>query len=175
MKKALWCFGVFTAIGIGLLMADTKVDYSHSTNFASFRTYSWLRVEAGNNLWTDRIRVAVDKELTAKGLTLQPSGGDLGVAAMGRTRQEQTYTTFYDNIGGGWFWRGLGPTTATTTVEETPIGTLTLDMFDASSKKLVWRGVSTKTLSDNPEKNEKKLEDAVNDMIKKFPPKGAAE
>jgi hypothetical protein len=35
---------------------------------------------------------------------------------------------------------------------------------------LIWRGSSSETLSEKPEKNEKKLEKAVEDMFKKFPP-----
>jgi len=48
-----------------------------------------------------------------------------------------------------------------------------VDLFDANSKEVVWRGVATETLSDNPEKNAKKLEDVVEDMFKQYPPKGA--
>ena len=173
MKQLLYCTGAFAVIGLGVLLADTKVDYDHAANFGQFKTYSWLQVKAGDSLWVDRIRQAVDRELAAKGWTLQQSGGDVSVAAMGRTREEQTYNTFYEGMGGGWGWRGFGrDTMATTTVQETPIGTLTVDMFDSGSKKLIWRGISTKTLSEKPDKNEKKLNDSVNDLFKKFPPKG---
>ena len=60
---------------------------------------------------------------------------------------------------------------ATTTVENIPIGTLVVDMFDTPTKKLIWRGTATDALSDKPEKNEKKLEKAVEEMFKHFPPK----
>lgn len=59
---------------------------------------------------------------------------------------------------------------ATTTVENTPVGTLLVDVFDGHSKKLVWRGVASEALSSKPEKNEKKLEKDVEEMFKKFPP-----
>jgi hypothetical protein len=57
-----------------------------------------------------------------------------------------------------------------TTVENTPVGTLVVDVFDGNSKKLIWRGTATDTLSSKPESNEKKLEHSVTDMFKKFPP-----
>jgi hypothetical protein len=79
--------------------------------------------------------------------------------------------TFYDSFGGGWYWSGFGDGIATTTVSTTPIGTLVIDIFDAPSKKLIWRGKATETLSDKPDKNEKKLEKAVEEMFKNFPPK----
>lgn len=47
---------------------------------------------------------------------------------------------------------------------------LVVDVFDAHSKKLIFRGTDTKALSCNPEKNTGKLEKSVQDMFKKFPP-----
>lgn len=156
-----------------LLLADTKVDYSHHTDFAQYHTYSWGRVEAGDQLWADRIRRDIDAELTNKGLQMVPSGGQLTVTAFGRTKTEQTLNTFYNGLGGGWGWRwgGMGEGMATTTTENTEVGTLNVDMFDTQSKKLVWRGQATKSLSGNPEKNVKKLQSDINDLFKKFPPK----
>jgi len=154
-----------------LLLASVKTDYDHSANFNSYHTYSWINVKAGDSLWVDRIKSDVDQQLTAKGWSKSGSGGDVGVTAFGSTRNQQTLDTFYDSIGGGWRWRGFGGDgIATTTVENTPIGTLTVDLFDNNTRKLLWRATSTETLSDKPDKNDKKLEKAVADMFKKFPP-----
>jgi Domain of unknown function (DUF4136) len=154
-----------------LLLAKTIVDYDHSRDFSQYRTYSWLEVKAGNSLWTDRIRSAVDSQLTAKGWNKVPLGGDAAVAAFGSTHSQPRIETFYDGFGGGWFWRGFGPGIATTTVENVPVGTLVVDIFDTPSKKLIWRAQATDVLSDKPEKNEKKLEKSVEEMFKHFPPK----
>jgi hypothetical protein len=35
----------------------------------------------------------------------------------------------------------------------------------------IWRGTSTSTLSDKPEKNTKKIHKAVEKLFKKYPPK----
>jgi uncharacterized protein DUF4136 len=35
------------------------------------------------------------------------------------------------------------------------VGTLVLGMYDGNSKQLIWRGVSTDTLSNNPQHNAK--------------------
>ncbi len=64
----------------------------------------------------------------------------------------------------------MGMGEATTTTEETPVGTLVVDIFDSQSKKLIFRAVDTKTLTGNPEKNADKLAKSVEDMFKKFPP-----
>jgi hypothetical protein len=60
--------------------------------------------------------------------------------------------------------------TATTTTSEYTVGTLVVDIFDAKSKQLVFRGAAQDELSDKPEKNVKKLDKAANKMFKDFPP-----
>jgi len=60
--------------------------------------------------------------------------------------------------------------TAQTTVSEYTVGTLVVDIFDAKSKQLVFRGTATDELSDKPEKNVKKVEKAAEKMFKNFPP-----
>jgi hypothetical protein len=154
-----------------ILFAKVIVDYNHSADFSKYHTYSWLQVKAGDPLWPDRIKAAVDRQLATKGWTPVPSGGDAAVAALGVTKEQQTLQTFYDSFGGGWYWQGFSDGVATTTVSTTPVGTLVVDIFDGPTKKLIWRGQATETLSDKPDKNEKKLEKAVEEMFKKFPPK----
>ncbi len=59
---------------------------------------------------------------------------------------------------------------ATTEVVNQPVGTLLDDLFDGQTKHLVWRGNASQAISDHPEKNEKKMDHAVEDMFKHFPP-----
>ena len=66
---------------------------------------------------------------------------------------------------------GFG-TSATTTVLTYRVGTLVVDIYDAQNKNLVFRGTASDILSDKPEKNEKKLDEAVEKMFKKFRPEG---
>lgn len=173
MRKSSLALLLPVAAGVALLFAaDVKTDYSHSADFAQYHTYSWLQVRAGNELWIDRIKGAVDQQLTAKGWQKVPDGGDTAVAAFGSTKTQQSLQTFYDGFGGGWFWGGFGPDMATTTVQNIPVGSLVVDIFDGHTKKLIWRGTAQSTLSDKPEKNEKKLDHAVSEMFEHFPPKG---
>src|ERR1700730_4641584 len=60
-------------------------DYNHAVDFSQYHTYSWVKVEAGDPLWPDRITHAVDSELSAKGWSMVPAGGDASVAAFGST------------------------------------------------------------------------------------------
>ena len=113
---------------------------------------------------------AVDTELANKGWTKVPSGGNAAVAAFGKVTEKDTLETFYTGFP-GWRWRyGGGMGSTVTQVVPERVGDLTVDIFDGASKNLIWRGTATKTLSDKPEKNAEKLEDATADMFKHFPP-----
>jgi hypothetical protein len=87
--------------------------------------------------------------------------------ATGITRNEQTLNTYYDRLGGRRFG-GFGEATTTTNVYT--IGTLVVDMVDTQTKKLIWRGSSSDTLSSNSDKNIKNLDKGVQKMLKNFPP-----
>jgi hypothetical protein len=171
VKKHVTSLLLLTFLGaLFAFAARVTTDYNHSADLSQYHTYSWIKVKA-DPLWIDRITQAVDRELASKGWTKVETGGDTGITAFQTTRERPTIQTFYDTFGGGWFWRGFGDGVATTTVEETPVGTLVVDIFDNHTKKLVWRGVATETLTGKPEKDEKKLDKAVEDMFKHFPPR----
>ena len=171
MRKNIMRFSFCLLAGFVIAAAAKVVtDYNHSTDFAQYKTYSWVTVEAGDPLWMDRIKSAVDSQLTARGWSRAPAG-DASVSAFGSTQKQPRLQTFYEGLGGGWFWHGFGDGIATTTVDYQPIGTLVVDIFDTPTKKLIWRGMANEALSDKPDKNEKKLEKAVGDMFKDFPPR----
>ena len=68
----------------------------------------------------------------------------------------------------GWRW---GPRVVRTEVNTYPVGAIVVDLFDAWTKQLVWRGVARDVLAEDPQKNTKKLHKAVEKMFDKFPPK----
>ena len=166
---------IFASVGIMLLAAtasfaqQVKTDYDRSTDFSQYKTYSWEKVQTQDPLWLDRIKEAVNAALKAKGWTLAPSGGSVAIVAIEMTRNQQSLDTFYNGFGGGWRWGG-GFGDATTTVENYKVGTLVVDLFDANSKKLIWRGSSSDTLSDKSENNIKNLDKGVQKMFNHFPP-----
>ena len=71
MKKtfALALFGLLLCNGLSLFAASISTDYDHSANFSQYKTYSWLKVQAGDSLWAERIQQDVDAQLAAKGWT----------------------------------------------------------------------------------------------------------
>ena len=173
---------IFASVGIVLLFASAsfaqqvKTDYDRGADFSQFKTYTWEKVQTQDQLWVDRIKEAVNTALAAKGLTPVESGGDMAIVAIEMTKNQQTLNTFYDGFGGGWGWRrgggfgGFGD--ATTTTDTYKVGTLVVDMFDAHTKKLVWRGSASDTLSDKSDKNIKNLDKGVQKMFDHYPPSG---
>src|SRR3954464_15836081 len=94
------------------LAQDVRTDYDKKATFERYHTYSWGKVQTTNPLWRERIQDAVDKELQAKGWQRVQDGGDVTVAAVGSSKDEQEYRTFYNGMG-GWRWRGFGEATTT--------------------------------------------------------------
>jgi hypothetical protein len=157
------------------LNAQVRTDYDHSATFANYKTYSWLKVQAGDSLWNDLLQQDVDAQLAYKGWTKSESGADAMVSAFRGTQNEQTLQTFYDGFGGRWRWRGFngGDGLATTTTEVTKVGNVVVDIFDVKSQTLLWRGKDSDDLSSNVDKNVQKLEKDIDNMFKQFPPKQA--
>jgi hypothetical protein len=150
--------------------SDVKTDYDRSANFNQYKTYSWGKVQTQDALLVDRIKSAVDAALTAKGWTQVASGGDVPLMATEITQNQQILNTYYDSFGRGRRLGGFG--NATTTTENYQVGSLVVDMFDAQTKKLIWRGSSSDTLSSKADKNIKNLDKGVEKMFKHFPPIG---
>ena len=156
--------------------AEVKTDYDRTAEFSHYKTYSWGKVHTQNPLWVDRIKAPVTSALAAKGWTEVESGGDVSIMAMEMTEDHRTLKTYYDNFGGGWGWRrwggafGDGFGTSTTTEETYKVGTLVVDLFDTNTKKLIWRGSASDTLSDKSDKNIKNLNSDVQRMFDHFPP-----
>jgi hypothetical protein len=163
------------SLGVALLFASAsfaqqvKTDYDHNTDFSQYKTYSWEKVQTQDPLWVDRIKSAVNSALTAKGWTQVESGGNVSMVALEMTQDHQTLNTYYDGFGGGWRWGG-GFGNATTTEDTYKVGTLVVDLFDSNTKKLIWRGSSSETLSDKSDKNIKNLDKGVQKMFDHFPP-----
>jgi Domain of unknown function (DUF4136) len=171
-NTTFFTIAMFFALTAASFAQQVKTDYDHNASFGNYKTFSWEKVQTRDPLLVDRIKDAVNAALTAKGWTQVESGGDVSIVAMEITQNQQTLNTFYDGFGGGWRWRGFGGFgDATTTTETYQVGTLVVDLFDAKTKNLVWRGSSSDTLSNNADKNTKNLNKGVQKMFAHFPPK----
>ena len=183
--------GMRVIIGLCLLASagaacaqKVSVDYDKETDFSKYKTYTFAAgTPTPETLTNQRIEKALETALAAKGLARVSSNADLTVVFhCSHTKKTQLNTT---SLGGwgwgpgwgrgwGWGWGGgwggLGGDSITQ-VEEIPVGTLIVDIGDSANKRYVWRGTASKTLSSNPEKNAKTIDQDVKKMFEKFPPK----
>ena len=164
---------------------NVRTDYNHQVDFSKYHSYSWGKVQTTDPFYVDRIKQAVDQQLQSKGWQLMPSGGSVTVFATDNVHNHQETQTFYNGFGGGWGggwgwggwgWGGgwaAGPGfgEATTTTSNQPVANVVIDLFDTSSKGLLWRGLATQDLSNNSDKNTKSLASDIGKMFKGFPPK----
>lgn len=176
MLRAVLTLSILAAPAIAAAQ-DTKTDFDKAFNFSAVKTYAiTIGTKWGNDLSERRVLTEIDEAITGKGWKKVPeSQADILVILHGATQTKRNATTFYSGMGGGYgaygyrgFGGGMG--TASTSVSEYKVGTLVVDMFDAKSKNLVFRGTAEDEISDNPNKNAKKLEKASNKLFKNFPP-----
>jgi hypothetical protein len=139
-------------------------DYDHTANFSKYRTFMWMHEpEMSEPLMRQRVMNAVNAQLTSRGMRQVTQGADLVVAANLATEEKHTWDTYYS---GAWDWGGGWTTTTERTYE---VGTLAVDLFDTSSKKLVWQGIGVDELSHKPEKRTKEYDKQIAKMFREFP------
>jgi hypothetical protein len=166
--------------GTAAFAQDVKVDFDKSANFAPYKTFAVkIGTSWNNQISENRISNEIKQTLVEKGWQLaDPGQADALVVLHGATEKQRTLNTFYSGMGGyggyGWRgWGGAGMGSATTTESEYLVGTLVVDIFDAKTKNLLFRGIAQDEISDKPEKNIKKIDKAANKMFKDFPPGSA--
>jgi Domain of unknown function (DUF4136) len=171
----------FAKVGMGLMLTlvtcmvmfaqDVTTNSMPGTDFSKYHTYKWVAIAGAtppNQIVDAQIKSAVDSQLATKGLT--KTDGDKADLYTGYQVSEDQEKQWNAYGTGGVRWGG-GMATATSS--NISVGTLVLDMYDPSTKQLVWSGRATKTLDPgkNQEKNQKNLDKAMQKLLKDFPPK----
>jgi hypothetical protein len=164
-------------LAAGCSSVSVSHDFDSKVDFANLRTYSWVTAPEStsenvqrelekNSLVEGRVKKAVNQQLAAKGLRETTQDPDL-LVAFHTGVQDKTDVQSWGYGYGYWGMRGGG--VSTINYQE---GTLILDFIDPKSKNLIWRGVGKKVLSarTTPEKSEKTINTAVEEILKKYPP-----
>jgi Domain of unknown function (DUF4136) len=153
-----------------LTAQDVKSNAMPGTDFSKYHTYKWVTIAGAaqpNQIVDAEIKQSIDQQLAAKGLTKATGDkADLYVGYQTAVDQQKQWNAY----GEGGRWMGGMATATSSTIN---IGTLVVDLYDPSTKQLVWTGQATKTLdpSNNQEKNQKNLDKAMAKLFKNFPPK----
>jgi hypothetical protein len=152
-----------TVVALG---QQVSVNYNHDVDFAQFHTYAWGSNNA--NAIKDSILAQVAQQdinaaMQSKGLTMvqENQNPDLLLTANGGMREQTSWNA--------WGMRGWGGGMGSLTPEQNVVGTMIVDLFNAKSQELVWRGIAENTLNNKGSKNQEMVQKAVDKMFKQWP------
>lgn len=154
-------------------------DKDPDADFSQYKTlsyYGWADESSKvlNQLEKTRIETAFADEFKKRGLSIQETGGDI-IVSLYIVVDQKTGVTAYNNYyggggyyGAGWGW-GMGYGTTTYSEYDYMVGTLLCDVFDSKTKKLVWQGVVSGEIDENPRNREQNIPRVVRELMKRYP------
>ena len=146
MKRTAALIAAIVLAPMLLLAQKTSFDYDKTANFGAYKTYALVDgKKVGDPLIDKRIETAIEAELAAKGLT---PAAHLNVlvtyhVAFDKKQDITAYSTGMGGMGMGYRWGG-GWGTTDVRVNEILVGTLVIDVADATKKEMVWRGMGVR-------------------------------
>ena len=168
------------AAAVSLTLLDTtglaqsvSYDFDRSANFSQFRTYAWTRgTELADQLHDTRVVRSIESQLATKGMTKveRDANPDVLVAYHTSFDRNLQINAFGTGWGGPRFG-GLRSGTATT--QEILTGTLVVDIVDARTNAIAWRGMASGDVNTTakPEQRDKNINRGVQKMFKNYPAK----
>jgi hypothetical protein len=175
--KSLAAALVLGMVALSAQAQKPQIQWNNNYNFDAVNTFGWqdtrdTSLEEQNPFMHSLIKNTIEAELATSGLTEVEANPDVWVNYHASTTVDtQLRTDSYGySMGGygmaGWGYYGMaaGPVSSTTRVVEYTRGTLVVDIWDAKSKELVWRGTVSDTLPDNVQKAEKLVVKSIGKM-----------
>ena len=155
------------------LAQKTSFDFDTTANFSAYRSYAWKPgTPAGEHFLDKRIVSAIESQLAAKGLIRNEANPDLYVRYHVAVGVQRSVNGFASGPGGAYGWHG-GFDAVNLQLNEMAMGTLVIDVLEATREQLVWRGVGVQELEidTKPEKRDAAVGKAVDKILKNYPPK----
>jgi len=154
---------ITSAVAVG---QQVSVNYNHSQSFSQYHTYAWGSNNTNqiqNSILAQVAQQDIDTAMQAKGLqkVQESQNPDLILLASGGMRQQTSYSA--------WGMRGIGGGMGGITPQQNVEATLIVDLHDSKSQSLIWRGIAQDTLSNNGNKNQQAVQNAINKMFKQWP------
>ncbi|MFT5234522.1 MAG: hypothetical protein ACI9UK_002100 [Candidatus Krumholzibacteriia bacterium] len=163
----------------GCSTISVNYDYDKNVIFDDYTTYAWLtsseatdanpaQNQLSGGLLDKRIHEAVAYEMTARNFTASESPQLLVKYHLGTEDKVQvtdwgySYSNYYYGYGG-----------RQVDVYQYTQGTLVLDIIDAETKTLVWRGSATGTVDGgqrSPQEMQERINSVISDIMANFPP-----
>ena len=175
MKKVFGLIFVVALIATPAMAQKVNIDYAHDYDFDSIKTFQYVDTAEsnvkGNQMMADRVTNMIKKELREGGLTEVQENPDIYVTYHFTTEDRTSYTTTnfgYGGYGGGWYGWGGGMGSSSTQQHNYTDGTLIIDAYDSTDKKMIWRATGTVTVKSKPEKQIKQVENILEKIGKKW-------
>jgi len=156
-----------------------STDFDKTVNFGSYKTFNIYNLKitgSVSQLNADRIVAAIKNEMISKGYTESGSNPDLMVNAVTILKDKQAVSTTTNYYGFGGLYRpyrhfGMGMSTGVTTTRtyDYKDGSLTIDMVDSKTQKMIWQGIGNKELDRAPKNTEEYIRAGVASILKDFP------
>jgi hypothetical protein len=160
-------------LGTTVLAQSVTTDYDRSANFASFKSYAWVRgTDVPDQLNHRRIVQSIDAQLTQKGMRMVEKSANPDVLIAYHANFDRDLQI--NGFSSGWgAYRWGGNRSGTARAEEITVGTLVVDMVDAKSNTIVWRGMASKDLDERASaaKRDKNARKAMEKLFKNYPPR----
>jgi hypothetical protein len=170
---------------VGCSSVSVSRDYDKAVDFTEIKTYAWQHAEQpqtdnpriDDDLIDSRIRTAVESNLNLKGFQLVDAAiADVLVVYFVGFQQRITSSGGSMSVGmsrssaGRAGGVGLSSGSNVSDFEEAH---LTVDIIDREADRTIWRATGTRRTSSstNPQKITDRVNDAVQRMLKRFPPK----
>ena len=184
-RSALLCaLAVLLFCGVSLRAQQVRANWSKSAPFSTYKTYQWIPSEATNHpFYREFVNEYANYALTQKKhlQRVAQSGNPDLLATYHFTTQEVMDTETYGyGFGPGWGWGGGwggwgggwgGWNSYQTRAMPRFIGFLTLDLIDARTKKIVWRGEAIQSdVTKGGNAEEKQVAHSIYKMLKRYPP-----
>ncbi len=158
-------------------------DYERGYDFSKLKTFAWKQNDnreygiVDNDLMDQRIRTAIEKNLSARQYAQTDSGKpdfyisyQMSVEQVIHSSNVSGGITIGGSSSGRYGRIGIGTGGRVQTYDQ---GTLLIDVTDSSSDQLIWRGTSTQSVSQHsdPEKITESVNETVEKTLLQFPPK----
>ena len=173
MKTTVVLLIVLGAIAMPAYAQKVTIDYAHDFDFKSVKTFQYVETKDSNSqdqLMDGRIKDAIIQQLTGAGLQEVDTDPGIFVTYHITSKDDTVFNTTgfgYGGFGMGWGrWGGMG--SAVTTTSTYTEGTLIVDAYEASDKKMVWRGTGTVTVKSKPEKRAAQIDKIVTKLGAKW-------
>jgi hypothetical protein len=167
MKTKLALCAMLLSITSAIAAAQTvSVNYNHSQSFSAYHTYAWGSNNANqiqNSILAQVAQQDIDSAMVAKGFTkvTEAQKPDIILTANGGMKQQTSYSA--------WGMRGIGGGMGGITPQQNVEATMIVDLYDSKTQSLIWRGIAQDTLSNNGNKNQQLVQNAINKMFKQWP------